>query len=83
MPARLRADLERLRATLDLRVGDVLLARGMVAWANLMGAISLELFGHLHNVVDTPGALFDMVVEEQAVRLFEGTGSPRPTSKRT
>jgi AcrR family transcriptional regulator len=59
VPARLRADLERLRATLDLRVGDVLLARGMVAWANLMGAISLELFGHLHNVVDTPGALFD------------------------
>ena len=66
VPARLRADLERLRANLDLRVGDVLLARGMVAWANLMGAISLELFGHLHNVVDTPGALFDMVVEERA-----------------
>ena len=79
---RLRADFDRLRAMTGLRVGDVLLARGMVAWANLMGTISLELFGHLHNVVDTPGGLFDVVVEEQALRLFEGTGALRPASKR-
>lgn len=83
VPARMRADIGRLRGMVGLEIGDVLLARGMVAWANLMGAISLELFGHLHNVVDTPGALYDVVVEDHAARLFEGTAAPRAASKRT
>ncbi len=25
--------------------------RGLAAWSTLFGAVSLELFGHLHNVV--------------------------------
>ncbi len=82
VPTRMRADIARLRELLGLDIGDVLLARGMVAWANLMGAISLELFGHLHNVVDTPGALYDVVVEDHTARLFEGTAPPRAASKR-
>ncbi|MCE9621098.1 MAG: TetR/AcrR family transcriptional regulator [Actinomycetia bacterium] len=70
VPAALRRDFAALRQRLAVPANDAMLMRGMVAWANLMGAISLELFGHLHNVVDTPGALFDAIVEVQAERLF-------------
>lgn len=56
---------------------------GMSSWAGLMGAVSLEMFGHLHNVVDTPGALFEAVVEQYADLLFSGTDDQRRTSKTT
>ncbi|MEI7546667.1 MAG: TetR/AcrR family transcriptional regulator [Actinomycetota bacterium] len=78
VPPRLRADTAGLRARIDLQVSDPLLAAGMVAWANLMGAISLELFGHLHNVIDTPGALYEAVVQEHSDRLFAAPVT-RPT----
>ncbi len=81
VPPRLRADLARLRTMTGVEVSEALLARGMVAWASIMGAISLELFGHLHNVVDTPGALFERVVEQHAEELF-GTTPAAATSKR-
>ena len=73
VPAALSRDFEALRLRVSLPASDAMLMRGMVAWANLMGAISLELFGHLHNVVDTPGALFEAVVELQTQRLFGQT----------
>lgn len=78
----LKRDLAKVRATLGLAVDETLMAHGMAAWAALMGAINLELFGHLHNVVDTPGALFDLVVEQEAERLFAGTTVARRTSNR-
>jgi hypothetical protein len=34
-----------------------------------MGAVNLELFGHLHNVVNAPGALFEAVLEQHAVLI--------------
>lgn len=83
VPAALRSDLVELRNRLDLPVAEGRLALGMVAWANVMGAISLELFGHLHNVIDTPGSLFDAVVRDHAARMFPGTSSSSAPSKRT
>ena len=62
---------------------DAMLMQGMGAWAAMMGAISLELFGHLHNVIDSPGALFEAVVEGQGRLLVSGTSAAAPTSKRT
>jgi hypothetical protein len=47
----------------------------VAAWAAVMGAINLEVFGHLRNVVDTPGALFDAVVEQHGA-IITGT-APR------
>ncbi len=64
VPKALRPDLVRMRAQLGTDAADGSLAVGMAAWAALMGAINLEVFGHLHNVVDAPGALFDAVVEQ-------------------
>ena len=41
----------------------------MNAWAAVMGAVNLELFGHLYNVVNQPGALFDAVVEQHVALI--------------
>ena len=73
--APLAADLAALQAFLGVAVSNEALAVGMGAWAAVMGAITLELFGHLHNVVDTPGALFDAVVEHHAVMLGGTAGT--------
>ena len=72
VPASMRPDLARLRVTLGGDAPDGTLVVGLNAWAAVMGAISLELFGHLHNVIDQPGALFDAVVEQHA-RIILGT----------
>ncbi len=81
VPVALRRDYARFRERFGVSASDQMLMCGMAAWANVMGAITLELFGHLHNVVDTPGALFDAVVEMQGRLLFSGTGRPSGTSK--
>ena len=75
VPAPLAADLTALRDFLGVTVSNEALAVGMGAWAAVMGAITLELFGHLHNVVDTPGALFDAVVEHHAAALAGPSGT--------
>ena len=69
VPKTLRADLDRLRDQLGTHASDAALALGMSAWAAAMGAVNLELFGHLHNVVNAPGALFEAVVEQHAVLI--------------
>jgi AcrR family transcriptional regulator len=69
VPKVLRSDLARLRGQLDTEVSDAALTVGMNAWAAVMGAVNLELFGHLHNVVNQPGALFDAVVEQHAALI--------------
>ena len=73
VPRSLRPDLARLRATFATDVPDTSLAAGLTAWAALIGTINLELFGHLHNVVDTPGALYDAVVDQHAAILLART----------
>lgn len=76
VPAALRRDFARLRASFPVPKSDVLLMNGMNSWAGMMGAISLELFGHLHNVIDTPGALFEALVEQYA-NLIVPEAAPR------
>ena len=56
--------------------------KGVAAWAGVMGAISLEVVGHLNNVIDTPGALSEAVVELHGQQLISGTSSTLQTSKR-
>ncbi|WP_420881059.1 TetR/AcrR family transcriptional regulator [Rhodococcus sp. (in: high G+C Gram-positive bacteria)] len=41
----LSADLDRIRAELALTVSDELLARGVLVWAALFGAVNFEVFG--------------------------------------
>jgi AcrR family transcriptional regulator len=73
VPRSLRPDLSRLRRTFAAEVPDATLAVGLAAWGALIGTINLELFGHLHNVVDAPGALYEAVVEQHGRILLAPT----------
>lgn len=82
VPLALRRDYARFRDRFAVPASDAMLMQGMGAWAAMMGAINLELFGHLRNVIDTPGALFEAVVDGQGRLLISGTTQVAPTSKR-
>ena len=55
------------------QVSEDLLLRGLASWGTLLGSVSLELFGHLHNVVeegaDQRDAFFDHQMRQVAVGL--------------
>jgi hypothetical protein len=50
-------------------VDDALVMAGAAAWSGLIGAISLELFGHLVNAVSDHDAYF-----EQLLHVLAPTG---------
>jgi hypothetical protein len=54
----LRIGAARLRELLFPGVSEELITAGVMAWVNLFGAISFELFGHLQNVVEDTEAFF-------------------------
>src|SRR2546429_342843 len=49
-----------------LGLPEPLAPRVVTAWSSLYGAISFELFGQTHNVVDDHGHYFDAAVERLA-----------------
>ena len=57
VPRALHADLAAIRAEAP-GVPDAVLLRGLLVWTQLFGAVSFELFGHLHNVIHDYDALF-------------------------
>jgi AcrR family transcriptional regulator len=54
-----RDDLVGLAERAGMAVDPRLAARGLMAWSQLMGAITIEFGGHLHNVIDDPAGYFD------------------------
>lgn len=58
-------------AAMELPRGSDLIERSLLLAITLVGALSFELFGHLHNVVTDPAAYFDVtvVVAAEAVGL--------------
>lgn len=59
MPRVVHGDLKRLREQAAPGLSDRYLARGLMAWSQLIGMISFELFGHLHNVITDYATHFD------------------------
>lgn len=56
----LAVDLARIRAEMGLTVSDELLARGVMAWAALFGAVNFEVFGQYGaDTFAEPAALFE------------------------
>lgn len=56
----LAVDLARIRAEFGLAVPEDLMARGILAWTSLFGAVSFEVFGQYGEATFTaPGELFD------------------------
>lgn len=72
VPAKVRASLRPMLQTYATGIPAPLLVRGMLAWSSLFGAVTFELFGHLHNVVDDHEAYFD----HQAAALGRYAGLP-------
>jgi AcrR family transcriptional regulator len=78
MPRSVRADLAGLAERAGMDVDARLAARGLMAWSQLMGAITLELGGHLHNVIDDPAGYFDHAMAVTGALLgFAGPHDPR------
>jgi AcrR family transcriptional regulator len=57
-----RAALAPVRASVPEQVPDDLIVRGLMAWTELIGTISLEINGQFHNVIDDMGEYFDHVM---------------------
>ncbi len=58
-----------VRANVPGEVPDELLLRGLIAWAHLLGAVSMELFGHLHQVIAEPAAQREAFLEVTVSRV--------------
>jgi AcrR family transcriptional regulator len=59
MPRTVRVDLRTIRDAVAPALNEIQMAGAIMAWTQLIGSISFELFGHLHNVVDDYAAYFD------------------------
>jgi AcrR family transcriptional regulator len=68
------AAIEDIRTFSGGRIPDDLLLRGMAAWSGLFGAVSFELYGHLHNVVAEGARARRGYFDHQMRRVAEGLG---------
>jgi AcrR family transcriptional regulator len=71
-PRPVRADFAQLRALAANGVPDAVLSRALLAWAQLFGGISLEMFGHLHQVIHDYDAFFELQMRRAAELLVAG-----------
>jgi AcrR family transcriptional regulator len=69
MPASVRSELDALAAQLGQPPAVEWLAPTVMAWTQLVGSVSFELFGHLHNVIEDYAAYFEFQMREIAARL--------------
>jgi AcrR family transcriptional regulator len=56
------------------------LARGMLAWIQLFGAINFELFGHLNSTIQARDAFFDHNMARMAALIGLSVTTPPPAS---
>ena len=60
----------QLSEFVDHQVAPEQLAGGVRAWGEIVGLVSLELFGHFNNAVTDPEVLFDHAIEALAERTL-------------
>jgi AcrR family transcriptional regulator len=73
MPRVVRSDFAQLRRTAAPSVPDAVLSRALAVWAQLLGTINLELFGHLHNVIHDYDAFFTLQMRRACEFLVQAT----------
>ena len=66
VPRKVQASIVSALAAVDGAVSPDLMARGLMAWTWLHGAVSFELFGHLAGSVDDPEVFFGHQVDRMA-----------------
>ena len=73
VPPDVSASIAPFREFAEGRASDDLLLRGLASWSSLLGTVSLELFGHLHNVIEedeaSRSAFFDHQMRQVAIGL--------------
>ena len=74
LPRKVRASVAPLMQAIPDSVSEDLMLRGLAAWGTLLGLISLELFGHLHNVVDEDITLREAFFDEEMANVAVGLG---------
>ena len=74
VPRRVHRSLRPVLSTMPPGVSDDLMVRGLMAWTYLFGAVSFEVFGHRHKVIDDYDAFFDHEIK----RLGTLLGFARP-----
>jgi len=77
IPAALRIDLRNLREVADLELPDHSLVVALMGWTQLVGAVSFELFGHLHNVIVD----YDTYFEHQMRLVADDAGLRRALAR--
>lgn len=63
LPPGAHRQLDTFRERVGAEPSDEAILRGVTAWGGLLGAISLELFGHLHRAVTDYDAHFALVLD--------------------
>ncbi|MBL8775956.1 MAG: TetR/AcrR family transcriptional regulator [Acidimicrobiales bacterium] len=71
MPRSVHGEMAALRDGVGLAIPDEVLARTLLAWSAVLGAISYELFGHLHGIVADHPAYFDHQLHRTARLIAE------------
>jgi AcrR family transcriptional regulator len=59
IPKKLLAELRQVAVLTAAGVNEAVMARAMIAWTEVFGAISFDLFGRLNNTIDEREAWFD------------------------
>jgi AcrR family transcriptional regulator len=59
LPHKLRAEVRHAAELVAAGVSEPVMARALIAWTEVFGAISFDLFGRLNNVIDERDAWFD------------------------
>jgi AcrR family transcriptional regulator len=72
VPRNLHADFAEVRALAASGVPDPVLSRALLGISQLFGSISLEMFGHLHNVIHDYDAYFTLQMRRGAEFLVTG-----------
>jgi AcrR family transcriptional regulator len=74
LPGSVQADLTALRRTMAPTLTEPQLARAVLAWTELIGSISFEMFGHLNNTIHDYAGYFDY----QMLHIAAALGLPAP-----
>lgn len=77
VPRAAHRSLAGLRQFAAKPITDDLAIRGLAAWGGLLGAVSLELYGHLVGAIDDHDAYFDQVARRIAPLRREGSTTDR------
>jgi len=72
IPRSIRSDFSGLRRVAAPGVPDAVLSRALALWAQVLGTINLEMFGHLHNVVHDYDAFFTLQIRQGCEYVARG-----------